>query len=408
MRCLPSKSRFVTPIRIESMPADKARSDASVAPLIAHVVYRFDIGGLENGLVNLINHIPEYRFRHAIICLADYTDFARRIRRRDVELIALHKPPGNSIKLHFQLWYLFRKLKPAIVHTRNLAALEAQAAAALAGIKVRVHGEHGRDVNDLDGFNRRYQWVRRLYRPFVQHYIALSHDLQNYLIDRVRIDVGHVTQLYNGVDTEKFRPSVAGRGPLPHALFNDPSLFVFGTVGRMQAVKDQITLARAFVRAIELAPDARARLRLVIIGDGPKREPTQQVLDAAGMQELAWLPGARDDVAELLPGFDVFVLPSLAEGISNTILEAMACGLPVLATRVGGNPELVDATRTGELVPAADVEAMAHALLRYLREPLRAREQGSAARQTTLDRFSLDRMVTGYMDVYDRLLMQRT
>jgi sugar transferase (PEP-CTERM/EpsH1 system associated) len=384
-----------------------AHSDAQIAPLIAHVVYRFDIGGLENGVVNLINRIPEDRYRHAIVSLTDYTDFTRRIRRKDVELIALHKPPGNNIKLHLQLWRLFRQLKPAIVHTRNLAALEAQAAATLAGIKVRVHGEHGRDVNDLNGLNRKYQWVRRLYRPFVQHYIALSHDLQSYLVDRVRIDAGHITQLYNGVDTEKFRPSVAGRAPLPHAPFNDPSLLVFGTVGRMQAVKDQVTLARAFVRAIELAPDSRARLRLVMIGDGPLRELTQRQLTAAGLDELAWLPGARDDVAELLRGFDVFVLPSLAEGISNTILEAMACGLPVLATRVGGNPELVDAGRTGELVPAADVEAMAHALLRYLREPPRAREQGSAARRSALDRFSLDRMVAGYLDVYDRLLTQR-
>jgi len=389
------------------MPAGKARGDTSLAPLIAHVVYRFDIGGLENGLVNLINHIPEHRFRHAIICLADYTDFARRIRRKDVELFALHKRPGNSIKLHFQLWRLFRQLKPAIVHTRNLAALEAQAAAALAGINARVHGEHGRDVNDLEGLNRRHQRVRRFYRPFVQHYIALSHDLQNYLVERIRVDAGHVTQLYNGVDTEKFQPCVAGRQPLPHVSFNDPSLLIFGTVGRMQAVKDQLTLARAFVRALELAPEARARLRLVMIGDGPLRELAQRELTAAGVQELAWLPGARNEVAELLPGFDVFVLPSLAEGISNTILEAMACGLPVLATRVGGNPELVDPGRTGELVPPADVEAMAHALLRYLREPLRARAQGSAARQTTLERFGLERMVSGYLDVYDRLLTRR-
>lgn len=385
-----------------------ARSDAPLAPLIAHVVYRFDIGGLENGVVNLINRIPEDRFRHAIISLTDYTDFSSRIRRKDVELVALHKPPGNSIKLHFQLWDLFRKLKPAIVHTRNLAALEAQAAAALAGIKVRVHGEHGRDVNDLNGSNRRYQWIRRFYRPFVQHYIALSHDLERYLIDRVRVGAGHVTQLYNGVDTEKFRPSISGRASSPHAPFNDPSLLVFGTVGRMQAVKDQVTLAHAFVRAIELAPDARARLRLVMVGDGPLRELVQRVLDAAGLEGLAWLPGARDDIVELLQGFDVFVLPSLAEGVSNTILEAMACGLPVLATHVGGNPELIDPGFSGDLVPAGDVEAMACALLRYLHEPSRADTQGLEARRTALERFSLERMVAGYLDVYDRLLLKQT
>ena len=147
-------------------------------PLVAHVVYRFDTGGLENGIVNLINHMPTSAYRHLVVALTEVVPgFARRIERDDVKFIALHKPPGHGAKLYPQLFRLFREQRPAIVHTRNLAALECQVPAALAGVPVRIHGEHGRDVGDLDGTRWRYQWLRRAYRPFVHKYVALSRDL---------------------------------------------------------------------------------------------------------------------------------------------------------------------------------------------------------------------------------------
>ena len=115
-------------------------------PLVAHAIYRLDVGGLENGLVNLINRIPAQRFRHAIICLTEYSEFRQRLTRDDVAVYALHKPPGNSPMTQFRLWRLLNQLRPDIVHTRNMGALEATLPAALAGVPVRIHGEHGRDV----------------------------------------------------------------------------------------------------------------------------------------------------------------------------------------------------------------------------------------------------------------------
>ena len=144
-----------------------------VRPLVAHVMYRFDIGGLENGVVNLINHMPPGAYRHAVISLTEITDFHKRIARDDVEFIALNKSPGHALWIYVRLFRLFRRLRPAIVHTRNLGALELVVPAWAAGAPVRIHGEHGRDVGDLDGSNKKYQWVRRIYRPFVTHYIAL-------------------------------------------------------------------------------------------------------------------------------------------------------------------------------------------------------------------------------------------
>ena len=137
-----------------------ARTNGTV-PLIAHVIFRLDIGGLENGLVNLINHMPESRYRHAIICLQNYTDFRLRIRREDVPVFALNKAEGKDFHLYSQLWHLLRNIKPHIVHTRNLAALDCQFVAALAGVRARVHGEHGWDMMDLHGSNFKYNLLRR-------------------------------------------------------------------------------------------------------------------------------------------------------------------------------------------------------------------------------------------------------
>jgi len=381
-------------------------------PLIVHVVFRFDVGGLENGVVNLINHMPADAYRHAIIALTEVTEFRKRINRDDVQFISLNKPPGHLFKLFPRLLRIFRELKPAIVHSRNLAALEVTVPAWLAGVPVRIHGEHGRDVGDLDGSNRKYQWVRRLYNPFVSHFIALSRDLESYLTGRVGIPVRKVTQIYNGVDAERFHPAVSPTptaGVVPPASivgcpFKRPEHWLVGTVGRMQTVKDQTLLARAFIRALELSPDLKTHLRLVMVGDGPLRAEVQGLLNAAGVADLAWLPGERHDVPDVLRGLDCFVLPSLAEGISNTILEAMASGLPVIATRVGGNPELVVEGQTGALVPVSDPDAMAQAIVSYAANPEQARAAGQAGRAEIERRFSMEAMVGGYRDLYDELL----
>ena len=390
------------------IPMSPVTSDA-IRPLVVHVVYHFDTGGLENGVVNLINHMSESAYRHAVVALTEVApDFASRVQRADVTFVSLHKPPGHALRLYPRLVGLFRQLRPAIVHTRNLAALECQIPARWAGVPVRIHGEHGRDVGDLDGTRVRYQWTRRLYRPFVQHYVALSRDLAGYVERKVGVPEHRITQIYNGVDVERFHPSTGGRSPIAGGPFVGPSLFIVGTVGRMQAVKAQTLLARAFIRALELQPALRDRMRLAMVGDGPLRAEAQGLLDAAGVGCLAWLPGERTDVPDVMRGLDLFVLPSQAEGISNTILEAMATGLPVLATDVGGNADLVVDGQTGCIVPAGDVEALAAALVRMATDPPRAAAMGRAGRTRVEHHFSLPAMVAAYQGLYDRLLAERT
>ncbi|MDO8248105.1 MAG: TIGR03088 family PEP-CTERM/XrtA system glycosyltransferase, partial [Rhodoferax sp.] len=373
-------------------------------PLVLHVMYRFDTGGLENGIVNLINHMPTDAYRHAVLALTEVTEFQQRIQRSDVEFISLCKPPGHGVWQYPKLFKLFRQLRPAIVHSRNLAALEVQAPAWAAGVPVRIHGEHGRDVGDLDGNNVTYQRVRRFYKPFVHHYTALSRDLADYLMDKVRVPQEKITQAYNGVDTARFCPTPAGPQPIVGCPFDPAQHWLVGTVGRMQTVKDQVMLAHAFVQALALAPELKPSMRLVMVGEGPLRARALAVLEAAGVAHLAWLPGERSDVADIMRGLHAFALPSLAEGISNTILEAMASGLAVVATAVGGNADLVVPGQTGHIVPPANPQTMAHQLVALASNPERARNMGQAGRQRVQTSFSMQAMVSTYQSVYDQQL----
>lgn len=374
-------------------------------PLIAHVIHHLWIGGLENGLINLINRIPPERYRHAIICMDDFSDFRDRLQRDDVQVLAIHKKAGRDPTAKWRLYKLFRELRPDILHSRNLSGLDALFPAFLAGIRHRIHGEHGRDIDDLDGTNKKLQLLRRLHRPLVNRYIPLSQDLERYLRDKIGVNGSHITQIYNGVDTDRFKPDAAARLRLPaDSGLANADYVIIGTVGRFQAVKDQMTLADAFIRLLDHYPDMQQTARLAMIGDGPLRESVMERLSTAGYAELAWLPGARNDVDALLPAFDLFVLPSLAEGISNTLLEAMSCALPVVATAVGGNPELVADGATGSLVPAADSHGLGRLLERYVREPALRREQGLAGRKRVEDQFSINAMVERYLAVYDALL----
>ena len=386
-------------------PDVKVHTDKSrPVPVIVHVIYHLAVGGLENGLVNLINRMPADRYHHVIISLIDYTDFRHRIKSPDVEVYALHKRPGKDLRLYGKLWRLFRILKPDIVHTRNLATLESQLPALLAGVPHRIHGEHGRDIEDLDGTSRKYQLLRRLFRPLIHRYIALSFDLKRYLREQIGVPDRRISNVCNGVDTEKFTPAGAQAKTVLPGDFSGTDKVVIGTVGRMEEVKDQITLVRAFVRLVKEHPQGREKLRLIVVGDGALREPARSILEAAGLAQVAWLPGEREDVPGLLRAMDVFVLPSLAEGISNTILEAMASGLPVVATDVGGNYELVERDKTGFLVPRADPAALADAIRVYVDDPDLRRRHGANARKRSEDEFSINTMVQRYQDIYDELL----
>ena len=385
----------------------------SMRPLIAHVVYRFDIGGLENGVVNLINRLPADRYDHAVIALTEVTDFRKRIVRDDVTFHSLHKPPGHGFAIHRKLHRLLRDLSPAIIHTRNIGASDAQFPALLAGVPIRIHGEHGWEVQDVAGGKGTHHLQRKLLKPLVHRFVALSGEIRRYLEDRIGVPADRIAQICNGVDVDRFAPrggEDVRRGPRTGPVaqrFPDEGLFVVGTVGRLSPVKHQRLLVDAFVRACAARPDLAPRMRLAIAGDGPDRAAIEADVAASGIGDRIWIAGAREDVPAFLAGLDLFALPSLAEGISNTILEAMASGVAVLATRVGGNAELIADGSTGTIVPSDDVDAMVAAILGYAADVSRADHEGRLARTRAVETFGIDAMVARYDELYDGLLDTR-
>jgi len=371
--------------------------------LVVHLINQLDVGGMENGLINLIKHMPPERYRHAIICLKDYSDYHAHIKTRGVDIISLNKREGKDFGHYLRLFRTLRELQPDLIHTRNLCGIEGQLVAALAGVKLRVHGEHGRDMSDLYGKRLKYKLLRRLLRPLIGHFIAVSEDLEHWLIDSVGAEPERVSQISNGVDSVQFHPRLGPPAAVGPAGFMHDNAFVLGSVGRMDEVKDYLTLVEAFLRLIASPHPAHQRMRLLIVGDGPQRAACLETLTRAGAAHRAWLPGERSDIPQLLRAMDLFVLPSLAEGSSNTILEAMATGLPVVATAVGGNPVLVHPGFTGILVPPRSPDLMAAAIADYCRIPEMGARHGMRARGQVIARYSLPAMARGYLAVYDSL-----
>ncbi len=368
-------------------------------PLVLQVLHHLQIGGMENGLVNLINHLPPTRYRHAVVCIEDYTEFRARITQPGVAVHALHRSRHGVWRLRQALYRLCRELRPALVHTRNQSGLDALLPARLAGVPC-VHSEHGWDVDNLDGRQWKPLLLRRLHRPLVAEYITVSKHLQRFLVEVVGAPATRVTQIYNGVDTTRFAPTATKSRQVLPVEFRDPALVLIGTVGRIQAVKDQATLLRAFARVAASRPAAR----LIIAGDGPLLAELKNLTGSLGIAERTALLGASEQIPAVLSALDVFVLPSLNEGISNTILEAMASGLPVVASAVGGNVELVEDGVNGRLFAPGDVAALAAILAEYVAAPALRATHSAAARRVALDRFSLSAMVEGYAGVYDRVL----
>lgn len=363
---------------------------------IVHLVYRFTTGGLENVVAQLVNQLPADRFRHTVLSVTDIDPvFAQRIDPGRAELIALNKPPGQPFPLYPKAWRLLRQLQPDVVHSCNLAALEFMPVAALAGVPRRVHAEHGMDTAELTGKGSRYLTLRRFYRHFVHEQVAVSDALTDYLRDRVGVSPAHVHHIPNGVDTRAFRPRQPD-DPLPADYPFVPGRdWVMGTVGRQVDIKNPLMLVEAFIALCHGGEPGAERLRLAMVGDGPLAADIRQRLQAAGLLDRAWLPGVRGDVALILRALDCFVLPSRSEATSCTLQEAMATGLPIVATDVGGNGALLGHGDCGTLVPADDAPTLAEQIWQQLLlgiHPPQARAGLNKARQ----HYALDAVLRRY------------
>lgn len=365
---------------------------------IAHLVHRFSVGGLENVVAQLIDHLPEDRFRHTVVAVSDIDpSFADRVQRKDVEWVSFNKPPGQPYAQYPRFVRLMKQLQPQVLHSCNLAALDFVPAAAWAGVKRRIHAEHGWAADDARGSNVKKQWLRRAYRPWVQDTVAVSDEIAHYLRDQIRYPAERIHLIENGVDVQRFQPRTSL--PPPDFPWNPEAHCIVGCVGRMEPVKNHALLLRAFAKARAEDSLTRQRLRLVMVGDGPLRAKTEQLVRTLQLDDAVWMPGQRADVAAILNAIRVFVLCSLAEGTSCALQEALAAGADVIATRVGANARLLNDGELGTLIQSEDEAALTNALVARVHLP-----RTDAERQRThlhaAEHFSLQATVGHYARLF--------
>jgi sugar transferase (PEP-CTERM/EpsH1 system associated) len=360
---------------------------------ILHVLHAFSAGGLENGIVNIINGSPEHLV-HELCLLSRSGEFIDRLKR-PVVVHEMKKGSGNGFQIILQLRDLFRSRSVDVIHTRNWAAFDGVLAACLTPKPVLIHGEHGRDISDPHGQVYRRNLARRLLAFRARKFVAVSKDLYRWLKQTVHIPSNKLTFIPNGVDTDRFSP---GRDvELRRELGIDENEFVVGTVGRLDPVKNH----RGLIHAVQLLQGNGYPVRLVVVGDGPLRHQVEDFMQTGSLDPNALLLGYRPDVERFYRTFDVFVLNSFAEGMSNTLLEAMSSGLPIISTAVGGNVELLTDQQTGVLVEAGEDRALAAAIQNYVSLPAKGRMHGEAARQLAVQNFSIRYMIRQYTDLYE-------
>lgn len=352
---------------------------------VCHIIYRLDFGGLEKLLVEMINRIPATTLTHTVIVLTNSTGIATLIDK-PTPIHCLNKAPGQDLSIFPRLYRLLRDIDPQVVHTYNLATLECQSIARLARVKTRIHAEHGRDASDPAGTNRKHRLLRKLIDPCVSHYVGVSQDIADWLTTYIGIAASKVSTIRNGVDTLTYRPGQSPTG----------SDIRFINVARLDPVKDHGTL----IAACRILSVEHPRLRLTIVGDGPAREALTRQVHASGLQDQVDFVGMIANPLALYQSHDVFVLSSIAEGTPMTVLEAMACGLPVIATQVGGIPALVSAGHNGYLVPTRDPVRLAAAMEQYLVAPDRALAHGRHARATALEHLDARQADQAYLQLY--------
>jgi sugar transferase (PEP-CTERM/EpsH1 system associated) len=364
--------------------------DIHQTSVIVHLIYRLDIGGLERVMLNCINQMQSENFKHIIISLTDANHFSQS-EGNPIEVYCLGKKQGSDLGIHFKLYKLLKKIKPTILHTYNLPTIEYHPIAWLAGVKGHIHAEHGRDIADPQGLNKRHNLLRKLMSSFIHSYVSVSEDLHRWLINSVGIPAKKALLIQNGINTERFNvPKIESRQ------------LRFAIVARITPVKDHLNLLNAF--ALINQEIGREKMpELAIVGDGEQREKLEQYCDEKGLNTVSFL-GARDDIAQILSQTDVFVLSSIAEGIPMTILEAMSAKTPIVATRVGGIPEVVEEAKEGFLVDKSDSAALAQGLLRYINQPELILEHGENARAKVLKNFNEKHMVHAYLQQYKALV----
>lgn len=361
---------------------------------VAHVLQSFGIGGGERVALDIA--AEQVRAGHtvwAVSLTGGPGPLEHEFNERGVLTATVPKSRGIDPLLVGRLFYWLLSNRIQVAHAHNpLSRIYASPAARLARVPIvtTMHGE----APDLS----RRMWLRRAASRLSDAFVIVSPGLAEAARNAESAPSGRIKLIENGVDSERFHPDAGDRARVRAELRVSDGEWVIGTAARLSPEKDQAMLLRAS------APLLREGARLVFAGDGPERQRLEALAQDLGVSGRVAFLGMVSDVARLLRGFDVFALSSKREALPLSILEAMATGLPVVATAVGGVPSAVDEGETGLLVPSGDESAMRAALELVRDDSGLARAMGKRARAVVRQRFSLQRMQTEYADLYQHVL----
>lgn len=368
----------------------------NAAPMnITHVVENLNRGGLERMVLELVKLQHRQGHRCQVVCLFERGARAHELDELGIPVHACGKRRGLDLRALARARWMVRSHATDVLHTHNAVA-HYQAVLATCGLGVRrvINTRHGMGSNRRSG---RREW---LYRRALARTDAVVTVCQAACRDAIRrgiVPAAMAKVVPNGIRVESFpTANAAMRERLLRILQMPVQTWVIGNVGRLNWAKNQAGLIRAFRQVHEERPDTV----LVLIGDGELRTELQQCAITEGVADSVRFLGDRNDVPELLQGLDQFVLSSLSEGYSMALLEACAVALPIVATAVGGNGEIVHDGSSGRLVPAGDPAALANAMLDLLRNPERALALGRAARTWVEHHGSLEAMASHYASLY--------
>lgn len=362
---------------------------------VTHLVENLERGGLERVVIDLVGAQLELGYRCQVVCLFEQGALAQELVSRGVPVEACGKRTGADPRAVLRARGHLRRHRSSVLHTHNMAAHYHGIAAAIGlGVRRRINTRHGMGSIGAPG---RRDWLFARTMRVTDAVVTVCEAARRDLLAR-GIAPGKLVVVPNGIRVEAFTPaSDDARARLAARLGLRADSRLVGFVGRLNPAKDPATLIRAFARAAGDRPEAA----LVLTGDGPLRGALEEVARATGLANRIVFLGDRGDVRELLPAFELFALSSLTEGYSIALLEACASALPIVATAVGGNAEIVSEGVNGMLVPAGDEGRFAEALGTLLADPARSRRMGAAGREWVLEHGSLRRMAADYARLYE-------
>lgn len=370
-------------------------SDVSGLKRICHLIWALEPGGAERQVITIAKWQKEHGYEPRVVCLTRKGLLAEELESRGIPVDLIEKKPGADFSVIKRLGNFLNQNQIDLLHTHVPTAGLWGRLAALGAKKCRVIvSEH----SDMAATNPKFKWVNRALTFRTDAYLVVSEHIKN-LMEGAGIDGSKIKVVRNGIPLPESM-NKESRKKMRESLGYQASDFVIGTVGRLEERKDHSMLLTAAREVIRAVPGAR----FLLVGDGPCRQNLEDQTGALGIEKQVRFAGVQQNIPDWLSVMDVFVLSSITEGISISLLEAMSFSKPCVVTRVGGNPEVVTDNLDGKLVPAKDPFSMTLTLVELLRSPDRAERLGRAARERVFEKFSIDAMMKGIDGVYRETL----